>query len=209
MSIPLDEFVCDIPSPSCPMGCQCIKRPSNKTLVVTCPKLTSLPVRLPITSYPPPYRAKYMLQFRGSALNTVDFQEYFNETTSLDVSQSFVSNVTDEAWKALTQMSVIDLSGNNLTILSPILKTVNSTFESLSLYDNPWRCECGDRWIRDWLASFGPILQSKESVLCDSPAHVRKKSILSISDDEFCYDPELEDFLMILKVWFNIGMVFH
>jgi hypothetical protein len=201
-SVNLDQFVCDIASPPCPEGCRCVKRPSDLSFIVTCQDVKRLPIHLPDTASPPPYRAKYVLQFAGSGIDIVEYREYFNNTRALDVSQSAVTNVSDDAWRALVKLSDIDLSSNQLTVLPNFLQTDNLTFQSISLHNNPWRCECKDRWVRNWLASLGSGLKRQDAILCYNPETLRGRSVLSVKDEEFCYDPFRQNILMTLKVCF-------
>jgi hypothetical protein len=201
----LDKFVCEIPSPPCPEGCRCVKRPSDLSFIVTCQDVKRLPIHLPDTASPPPYRAKYVLQMAGSGIDIVEYRDYFNNTISLDVSQSAVTNVSDDAWRALVELSDIDLSSNHLTVLPTFLQSENLTFQSISLHDNPWRCDCEDRWFRNWLASLGNGLKHQDAILCNNPENMRGRSVLSASDDQFCYDPSHENLITIIKVCCILG----
>jgi hypothetical protein len=192
--------VCEVASPPCPEGCRCVKRPSDRTYTVTCKEVRGLPSHLPDPASPPPFKAKYVLMLSGSHVDTIDYRDYFNNTTSLDVSGSAVANVNDEAWRALVQISDVDLSSNRLTTLSTVLQSENLTFKSLSLHNNPWRCECEDRWIRNWLLSLGNGLNHQDAILCYSPEYLRGRSILSVSDAQFCYDPVREKRYQVVKV---------
>jgi len=200
MSVPLDQFVCNVPSPACPLDCECIKIPYNCTYVVRCPEVNNLPPSLPNTEHPGPFKCRYDLDFSGSKIHTVDYFDYFNNTVTIDISSSFVSNITDRAWRGLVGVSHVDLSSNNLTVLPTFLWSDNLTFCSLSLYGNPWRCQCGDRWIRTWMESLGSHLNLPESVLCAPPERLFGKSVLSVTYDEFCAPPFHDETTRILEV---------
>jgi hypothetical protein len=200
----LDQFVCEIASPPCPKGCRCVKRPSDQSFTVACQDVKRLPIHLPDPASPPPFRAKYVLQFAGSGIDIVEYRDYFNITISLDISQSAVTTVADDAWRAIVELSDIDLSSNRLTVLPNFLQSENLTFQSIALHNNPWRCECKDRWVRDWLASLGNGLKHQNSILCHNPENMRGRSVLSVKDDEFCYDPLRQNIFMIIKVCFHL-----
>jgi protein toll len=202
-SVPLWGFVCDVSDmPACPRGCTCLKRPSNRTLLVSCPPrlLTELPQVLPVAEHLPPANALYELRFYGSLVSVIDSRPYFHNTTLLDVSRSAVVNVTDDAWRTLVSLSFVDLSFNQLTVLPRILQSENLTFRSLALHNNPWRCDCTDRWIRTWMESLGNRLVYPDAVKCQSPDWQADRSILSVSDEEFCRNPERQRIKDILKV---------
>ena len=64
MSVPLDEFVCEL-SERCPVGCRCVYQPPNATLHVYCSNtnLSVLPVELPTL---PKNLTKYHLNFSNN-----------------------------------------------------------------------------------------------------------------------------------------------
>ena len=199
--MPLDEFVCEVEYPVCPAGCQCTKRPYNQTYVVKCPYANSMPITLPDTRHPGPLKCHYSLDFRGSQLYTIDYRNYFNNTVTVDVSDSSVNHITDDSWRALSTFKHVDLSNNKLTVLPTILQPENLTFESIALYGNPWRCQCDDRWIRSWMESLGDGLLLRDSVLCDSPTWLSGKSVLSVTNEnDFCYDPNIQKQAKLLMV---------
>ena len=58
----------------------------------------------------------------------LESRDYFGATYRLDVSQSRIETVTDEAWKSLQTADRIDLSNNLLETLPSFLHTENITF---------------------------------------------------------------------------------
>lgn len=200
MTVPLEDFVCKVDYPVCPAGCQCTKRPFNQTYVVRCQDADTLPIALPDTTHPGSVDCFYALEFRGSKIHTIDYKDYFNKTVTIDVSESLIDNITDDAWRAFSGFEHVDLSFNKLSVLPTILQSENLTFKSIALYGNPWRCQCDDKWIRSWMQSLGDGLLLRKSVLCESPAWLSGKSVLSIvNEDDFCSDPNDQKRKIILK----------
>jgi hypothetical protein len=173
---------------------------------VTCQDIGHLPIHLPDTANPPPFKAKYVLQFAGSRIDTVEYRDYFNNTKSLNVSRSAVTNVSDDAWRAFVQLSDVDLSSNHLTVLPTFLQSENLTFQSISLHNNPWRCECEDRWVRNWLESLGNALKQQDAILCYNPEHMRGRSVLSVGDEQFCQYPSRQNIITIIEVCFLLSV---
>jgi len=114
----------------CPPDCSCIKRPFNRSFEINCPPatLTSLPHRLPDPNRPPPRYGRFDLRFTGSDLKYLESRDYFADTYRLDVSNSQIETVTDEAWRLLQRTDQVDLSGNLLSTLPRLLQTENITF---------------------------------------------------------------------------------
>ena len=200
----LTQFVCEVEPPVCPASCECIKIPGNLTYIVRSRSVDNLPLSVPDTTHPGPLlTCLYALDFVGSKIKVVEHRDYFNTTIRLDVSGSVVENITDEAWKSLVHVKFIDFSSNRLTILPKFLMSQNMTFHSLALHGNPWRCHCEDKWMRTWMTSLGERLVQSESVLCGAsgnPDVVVGKSIVTITDEDFCYDPTREKVIGIVKV---------
>jgi len=130
----------------------------------------------------------------------LESRDYFNDTYRLDVSNSQIETVTDEAWRSLQKADQVDLSGNRLTTLPRLLQTENITFKWIALHGNPLSCECEQRWLAEWLKSLGSSQYQRDSVVCHSPEWLKDKGIASLNSDDFCRNPEKERLFYALKV---------
>jgi len=199
VALPLDKFVCSVED-DCPRNCSCIKRPSNLTFSVSCQVESdgSVPERLPNPNYPPPRVGRMYLDFHGSNINTLKYRHFWNKTTSIrsiDLSRSNIYSVQKRVWRVLTQIGHVDLSGNQLTVLPRFFASENVTFRWLAVYENPLRCSCEDKWIRDWLLSLGNGLFTpyyNPSAQCGSPNRLTGKNVLQLTDEDFCPEPSPE-----------------
>ena len=200
-SVDLDLLVCDV-TELCPPGCSCVKRPYNYSFEVSCPPATlhSLPHQLPDPNQPPPRHGRFDLRFSGSNMTFLESRDYFVDTYRLDVSNSQINTITDEAWKLLQSVDKVDLSGNHMITLPPLLQTENITFKWIALDGNPISCECDQRWIASWLKSLGSSVYKPYSVVCHSPWWLKKRSIWTLDGDDFCRNPGREKLLYGLKV---------
>ena len=201
MNAPLPLLICQV-TELCPSGCSCIKRPYNHSFEISCPPSTvhSLPYRLPNPNKPPPRYGRFDLRFSGSGMKYLESRDYFNDTYRLDVSNSQIETVTDEAWRSLQTADQVDLSGNRLTTLNRLLQTENITFRWIALHGNPLSCECDQRWLAAWLKSLGSSLYQPGSVVCHSPDWLKKRAIYSLNSDDYCRNPDKERLLYALKV---------
>ena len=186
----------------CPTNCSCVKRPFNLSFEVSCPPSTldSLPYRLPNPNKPPPRKGRFDLRFSGSNMKYLESRDYFADTYRLDVSNSRIETVTDEAWRSLQKADMVDLSGNLLSTLPRRFQEENITFSWIALDGNPLSCECEQRWLLSWLKSLGGSLHQPDSVQCHSPDWLKGRSILLLSSDDFCRNPALERFVDAIKV---------
>ena len=187
--IPLDQFVCES-SKGCPPGCRCVYRPGNATLHVHCSNtnLSVLPLELPEL---PKSDTKYKLDFSNNRLlRRLEHRDYFINTSILDISNCAVDDIPLNVWKDISTMKEVLLGGNSLKSLPPNVATVPMTSSiSLKLVRNPWACSCENRWMSKWLHLVQHSLVNVDGLLCGSPARLRGKNIMKISDEEFCHDP--------------------
>jgi len=202
LNVPLVQLVCHV-TESCPSNCSCVKRPYNYSFEISClpSTLNSLPHRLPDPNKPAPRHGRFDLRFSGSNLKYLESRDYFVDTYRLDVSNSQIETVTDEAWRLLQRTDQVDLSGNLLSTLPRLLQVENITFRWIALHGNPLSCECDQRWLADWLKSLGGSLHQPDSVVCHSPSWLAQRSILSLNSDDYCRNPDLERFLYATKVY--------
>ena len=186
----------------CPEGCSCIKRPHNRSFEVSCPPetLNSLPYHLPNPNEPSPKIGRFDLRFGGSRMKFLEFRDYFMDTFHADLSRSEIETVTDDAWRSLQTVDRVDLSGNRLSTLPPLLQTENITFRWIDLHGNPLSCECEQRWLAAWLRSLGGSLHQPDSVKCHSPEWLEHRSIVSLQSNDFCRNPSHEQLLFAFKV---------
>jgi len=169
--------------------------------------LDSLPHTLFFQSKNQPRRWKhytYDLRFSGSSMKNLESRDYFVNASRLDVSNSQIETINDEAWRSLQRIDWVDLSGNRLTTLPRFLQTENITFRSIALHGNPLSCECDQSWLPAWLKSLGTSLRQPISVRCHSPDWLNQKVTLSLTSDDFCQDPEKERVSHTLEVRLHI-----
>jgi len=130
----------------------------------------------------PDTRTKYELDFSGNPLlRRLEHRDYFANTSVLDVSNSGVDDIGD--WKEIAKIPDVNLSGNNMTSLPRSVASLDIT-GNLDLSNNPWRCSCRGKWMRDWLRSLGVRLVGK--VRCGSPSRLSGKNMVKLSDEDLC-----------------------
>ena len=201
VNVPLDLLVCKV-TELCPESCSCVKRPYNRSFEISCPPgtLNSLPYHLPDPNEPPPRYGRFDLRFAGSALKFLESRDYFANSSRVDISNSKVETVTDDAWRSLRGVDRVDLSRNRLTALPRLLQTENVTFRWIALHGNPLSCDCDQSWLVSWLKSLGSALHQPDSVQCHSPDWLKHRSVVSLQSDDFCRNPSTERMRFAFKV---------
>ena len=192
-TIPLDQFVCEL-TERCPSGCRCLHRPANATLHVYCSNtnLTELPLELP--QLPKRY-TRYKLDFSDNAgLRRLERRQYFVNTSILDVSNCDIDEIPTNVWKDIAEIKRVFLDRNRLTSLPQAVAAVPLS-ASVSMDENPWMCSCANRWMSGWLRKTMMIRRviNANRLQCGSPKRLFGKSIITITDREFCHDPVSEE----------------
>ncbi|KAG7520065.1 platelet glycoprotein IX-like [Solea senegalensis] len=77
----------------------------------------------------------------------------------------------------------LHIQDNRLTSVSPGLFERLVSLKRVSLHGNPFHCDCGIQYLRNWL------LKNREMVLkeptCASPSSVAQRAIADLTDDHF------------------------
>ena len=74
-------------------------------------------------------------------MKLLESRDYFVNSSRVDVSNSKIETVTDDAWRSLRGVDQVDLSRNRLTALPRLLQAENVTFRWIALHGNPLRSE--------------------------------------------------------------------
>ena len=136
-------------------------------------------------------------------MSTLEPRPYFNNAVILDASNCQVENITDEALEALQNVDEIYLHDNLLTTLPRSVTTMNFSFSWLSLHNNPLDCSCDQVWLKDWLTTIRDRLVNSDGIHCETPARLRGRTIWSVNETDFCYQPPVEQ--LDSRVLISIG----
>jgi len=196
VEVPPKELVCEL-ADRCPPSCSCVYRPANSTLHVYCSaaNLSSLPLDLP--PLPRSYDM-YKLDFSNNKLlRRLERRPYLVNTTVLDASKCAISHVDLDVWRALAELKSfptwppphVDLHNNNIESLPVEITSIDFTSVRLSLYANPWKCFCSDRWMIAFFKNLSSGYPADGNVLCASPSRLIGRSIAHSNEDDFCVDP--------------------
>lgn len=183
--IPLDRFVCEL-TERCPLGCRCLstcKQRSPRRLFQHKPHGSSTGTAAMTNNHD-----TYALDFSSnSRLRQLERREYFHNASVIDVSNCALTKIT--SWREVFRVKSVYLHGNRLTYMPRFIASLNVSTKDFSLHNNPWRCSCDDRWMAEWLRVVSKRVSLRGVVLCESPARLRGKNMMQITDEEFCVDP--------------------
>ncbi|XP_078481987.1 uncharacterized protein LOC101242580, partial [Ciona intestinalis] len=101
----------------------------------------------------------------------------------LRISECTIDNISPSAFEGVTQLEILDVSNNKLTTPS---HEWYSSFQadkltSVSLYNNPWLCNCSAYPYQQWLLDGADGLQPYSiSTVCDDPIFYKGVAIESV-----------------------------
>lgn len=91
----------------------------------------------------------------------------------LDLSTCKITDITNETFAFLPNLEELHIAGNRLTGLKP--KYLPKNLKEITLYNNPWRCECHSNEFHDlfnYVMSLQIKISGEHRLLCQSPENV-------------------------------------
>ncbi len=196
VTIPLSEFVCDVKA-NCTAGCECVEQPTGPDFNINCQslELQSLPHTVPThtTGYYN-YNFRFNLNLQHNNITSVEPREYYRHVNKTDLSYNRISDVSIQALEQLRNIQKLYLHNNKLKTMPQEVQQLSFPFlQSLSLHDNPWNCFCdNDLWFKHWLQNHSSVLLTPAAINCAQPSYLEGRSLLEVSDHDFCHDPAQE-----------------
>nr|UCK81512.1 Toll-like receptor 13 [Arenicola marina] len=214
-NVPLSDFVCEVQD-NCTGGkCNCTEQPSTQTVIINCEgqRLGVLPETVPTTQigyYNLTF--SYEIQFKDNNLKAIQNRTYLHNTRKANFQYNKIASMDMNTWSLLKTMDSVYLADNNLTELPDAINGTDlGNMTSLSLYGNPWLCNCSKVWFKKWLISIKNVLKSRSGILCGKssyPTNLKDKNIISVPDEDFCRDDEADNTRkLIIAVGVTVGGV--
>ncbi|XP_052099753.1 protein toll-like [Mytilus californianus] len=157
MNVDLNEFNCDVVN--CSFGCKCTNISETKILQVDCMNgnLIMLPMKLPDI----PDRT-ITLDVSNNSIWKIDPRPYVDQLVKLNAANNKLVFIDQETVKNMTQSKLsMNISNNNLNFLPNSIQNV----QSISIYNNPFICDCNMTWMKGWL-ELDSIVEPDKSVTC-------------------------------------------
>ncbi|CAG2199351.1 unnamed protein product [Mytilus edulis] len=155
MNVDLNEFNCDVAN--CSFGCTCTNISETQILQVDCMNgnLYKLPMKLPDI----PDRT-ITLDVSNNSIWKIDPRPYVDKLVKLNVANNKLVFIDQETVKNETQSKLsMNISNNNLKFLPNSIQNV----QSISIYNNPFMCDCNMTWMKGWL-ELDSIVEPDKSV---------------------------------------------
>ncbi|XP_078620314.1 uncharacterized protein LOC144887169 [Branchiostoma floridae x Branchiostoma japonicum] len=146
----------------CPEFCHCEADADGQTVTCIGYDLKNIPEGLPVDTV--------QLNIRNNDIEILDLNDLkpLSRLQGLDFSENNIKTIrgTFEDFPELTQVQLYD---NKLTTLSPdTFGKAATRMHYVSLFNNPWNCDCNMLWMKTQIDSENSSLSS-QGVKCDTP----------------------------------------
>lgn len=100
----------------------------------------------------------------------------------LSLQENQIDKIPVAAFAALNRLERLDISSNQLQTLTQGVFDGLSSLKHLMVRNNPWRCDCGVKWVVVWLKTLPSSINARGFV-CLSPDKVRGMAIRELTLD--------------------------
>ncbi|XP_033110347.1 slit homolog 1 protein-like [Anneissia japonica] len=134
--------------------------------------------------------ALQLLNLTGNKIENIPpnlFQKLTSLTT-LNLDSNSIKVLPDAMFHGTDNLTLLALHRNSLTTITKTVGLQNLLMlASLSLFDNPYNCDCDLEWFHYWLREENTIdiLKNIQSIDCGSPQSLESKQVAEIHFDVF------------------------
>ena len=148
------------------------------------------------------------LNLSGNLLSVIRKESFreLNHLQYLDLSYCNLEILESGAFNGLADLKLLRLNNNLLSKLLSQSLPLNSHINELTLHDNPWICDCGLKFLLDWLSRFEQKVIQMEP-FCIAPLEMQGKPIWYVENtDIFCSPKIILEELIKVYVGQNITL---
>ncbi|XP_036987163.2 leucine-rich repeat transmembrane protein FLRT2-like [Artibeus jamaicensis] len=96
-----------------------------------------------------------------------------------------INHIPLTAFSNLRELEQLDISNNQLRVLTQGVFDSLSNLKQLTAQNNPWFCDCGIKWVTEWLR-YIPSSLSVFGFMCQGPEQVRGMAVTEMNMN-FCH----------------------
>lgn len=139
-----------------------------------------------------------VLILNGNPLRELSLQQFPNlpHLRSLEIENCKLQEIHRDAFINLYQLEVLSLRRNALETLSDNVFRPIHKLKSLALENNPWKCDCTLRSLRNW---FLASKLSSFSLICTEPESVKNKQWADVEPQQFACSPSVRVFQKMVQ----------
>ncbi|XP_062591544.1 nyctalopin-like [Saccostrea cucullata] len=107
------------------------------------------------------------------------------------LNKNFVNRVESHAFESLPALERVYLDGNNIKEMQKNCFGNGTKLDRLYLGSNPLRCDCGMKWLMDYVKTHHTSLElesregSRVDVVCDEPDTLKGRRVLDLPENSF------------------------
>ena len=194
-----DSFICDI-NQFCPYPCKCFEQPGRNRTVVNCSNRGF--AKMP-NNLPKSTNIYFDLSF--NSVTDIEEWDYLSNISLLNISGNNLERISESSLDLLHKATSIDLRGNyNIKKLPRKIQNFNACvfhFGDLTI-----DCSCETNWIKEW------ILTSKGSSQCDRTkllqCNTESGVVLAIDLQECITNNDVMKTVAIILISVTVGVAF-
>jgi Leucine-rich repeat (LRR) protein len=186
LSVPVANTYCEKNISNCPRNCTCYERSMTRFTIIDCRNrhFLSLPRLLP--------SGILDLWFQGNNISSLtdDTFSYLPRIRQFLLSENQIASISDTIISEMNILSVLHLDSNYLVSLPRAIE--HKQLMSIKFLNNPLKCDCHTKWIKDWMIRNVAVIEGVSDVTCNVDDEEEKgKFFISVPDEDFVC---LEDF---------------
>ena len=143
------------------------------------------------------------INLSGNRISSISLPQstgYLKYIDVLDLSNNLLTDLSNFPLLSLTSLRILLLHNNNLSFLpknfkDDIPRTIRLV--EISLYGNPWTCECHHNWMYYWLRQHRGMIRQVDWMRCDWPDGLKGDVLINTTAVEWiCHEdaPERDRF---------------
>ncbi|XP_041650629.1 immunoglobulin superfamily containing leucine-rich repeat protein 2 [Cheilinus undulatus] len=98
----------------------------------------------------------------------------------LKMNNNEMINLPKDAFATLKDLRSLRINNNKFTTIVQGTFSALSSMSHLQIFNNPFSCSCSLEWLRDWIATTKISVPEPNSIVCDSPEHLRGTQVTNI-----------------------------
>ncbi|XP_019623935.1 PREDICTED: leucine-rich repeat, immunoglobulin-like domain and transmembrane domain-containing protein 2 [Branchiostoma belcheri] len=112
--------------------------------------------------------------------------------TSLDLKNNMLASAPNSALRGQRQLREFNIRNNRFTALPTSFFRYNKQLQKVYLGGNPWRCDCNNNWLRQYMEEKKHVVQDGETIICDQPIHLTAMLAMALPKSTFeCLPPHI------------------
>ncbi|XP_053403012.1 uncharacterized protein LOC123554932 [Mercenaria mercenaria] len=152
------DTYCTVNVSSCPLECACYERATVNRIIVDCRNKTLFHIH---TELP---EGVLELWYRENNITEIKSVTNPERIYMLDVSFNNIIHIDANVFTGMDKLKELRLQANALAYLPNDLTQLN--LSSVSIWPNPFTCDCKTLWMKTWLESYRKIINESYKVAC-------------------------------------------